>query len=194
MSRYLVCSLLALLSLACAPLSPLVKDNNVGLSALNVHRLLAVGQWRLTGRLSVRGGGRSMLSRLEWRHDELSDLLVVSTSLGGVAGKIKSLQGVLLLTDASGNTRLIDHAELEGLLGYALPLQQLKFWVRGLADPSLPIKGVGMLSNGVREFEQQGWLVKLGRFVSVDGFTLPEKITVVKAGVKIKIVVEEWLI
>ena len=194
MSRYLSGSLLALLSLACAPLSPLLKDNTVGLSALNVQRLLVLEQWRLTGRLSVRGGGRSMLSRLDWQHDELSDLLVVSTSLGGVAGKIKSLQGVLLLTDANGGTRLINHAELEGLLGYALPLQQLKFWVRGLADPSLPIKGAVRVSNGVREFEQQGWLIKLGRFVSIDGFTLPEKITVVKAGVKIKIVVEEWLI
>jgi outer membrane biogenesis lipoprotein LolB len=47
---------------------------------------------------------------------------------------------------------------------------------------------------GVILFNQDGWDVRLGDFEKVGGIVLPSKIYLSKEGLKIKLVVDEWLV
>jgi len=193
MIRCWLCLLMALNLFACASMSsfePVTADH---INESNTRRVLAIDRWHLVGRLSVRHGNQSWLSRVEWQHLKQLDVLTLSTSLGGVMARLSFSGDEIYLTDSDGATRMIAQAELEGLLGYSPRLQQLKYWVRGVADPSLGfLPNELAVTNGWR-FEQASWQVTLGRYHRLDGLVLPTKIVAEKKRLKIKLMVDEWL-
>jgi len=192
MIRYLLCVLMVMQLIACASLPPLDETVNEGLVERNSLKVLAIDEWSLVGRLAVRSESDSWLTRLDWEHKDYFDTLLISTSLGGVLAKLKFEGNVIYFTDSDDVTRIINEDELEAMLGYVPPIYQLKYWLRGVSDPSKAVIA-GRVIDGYREFMQQGWQVKVGRFTKVGSVLLPKKITTIKGGVKVKVVVEEWI-
>lgn len=193
MIRGLLCALLAAQLFACASLTPVEVSFEKVLMEGNGLNVLAVKDWRLIGRLSVQDAKKSWLSRLEWRHSTADDVLIISTSLGGVHARLRFVGSRAYLTEADGVTRELGWGELESLLGSVPPVQQLKYWLRGLPDPSRPVSKDRWLAAGVREFTQDDWRIRLERMTGFDGVYLPKKITIIGRGVKVKLVIEEWL-
>jgi len=193
MIRYLFSVLLATQLIACASLPPIDQALNDSLMERNRLKVLAINEWRLVGRLAVRGAKDSWLSRLDWEHGEGFDTLLISTSLGGVVAELRFDGSAIYFTDSDGTMRIISEGELEAMLGYVPPIKQLKFWLRGIPEPSRPVIADKLLISGEREFMQGTWLVKVERFTKVGDVLLPKKITTIRQGMKVKLVVEKWM-
>lgn len=193
MIRCLFCLLMAMTLFACASVGSLEPVVANSINDGNTRRVLAVDRWHLVGRLSVRHGNQSWLSRVEWRHIKRLDVLTLSTSLGGVMAKLSFSTDGVYLTNTDGYTRMITQVELESLLGYSPPLQQLKYWVRGVADPAFGFIPHDFAVADGRGFEQTRWQISLERYYRLDGLVLPKKIVAEKGDLKIKLMVDEWL-
>jgi outer membrane lipoprotein LolB len=167
--------------------SPFVFPSN------NTDKVLAVNSWGLQGRLSVRSSKESWLTKLEWTHDELTDDLTLSTSLGGGVAKLVYSDRGIFLTDVDGFMQKVSETELEALLGYSPPLSNLKYWVRGVPSPEQVTSLKAEFIDGVVAFKQDGWSVKLERFDQVGDVALPGRISLLKNDMRIKLVVDEWL-
>jgi len=191
--RSLLCALLVTQLFACASLAPVDKPLESGSDERNKRAVLAMKDWGLIGRLSVRTAKESWLSRLEWQHSIAGDLLIISTSLGGVHARLRFVGSRIYLTESDGVARELSWGELESLLGYVPPVRQLKYWLRGLPDPSRSISQDKWFAGGAREFKQDDWQIKLERISESRGVFLPKKVTTIGQGVKVKLVVEEWL-
>jgi len=184
---------LAMQLFACASLTP-VGGSLENISAeRNKRAVLAMKNWSLIGRLSVRNEKESWLSRLEWQHSVADDVLIISTSLGGVHARLRFAASRVYLTESDGVVRELSWGELESLLGYVPPVRQLNYWLRGLPDPSRPISKDKWLTGGAREFTQDDWQIKLERMSESSGVFLPKKVTTIGQGTKVKLVVEQWL-
>ncbi|MBL4743994.1 MAG: outer membrane lipoprotein LolB [Cycloclasticus sp.] len=178
---------------ACAAIEPKKSDIVSKKDFGDVEEILAVKSWRLLGRISVRNRYESWLTKLDWNHDETVDALVLSTSLGGVVAKLEYGQQGIKLSDADGVVRQVSENELQSLLGYSPPLRYLRFWVRGIPAPFSSAEIVGSGIENILMFEQDGWQVKLQRFNRVNELVLPKKLTLSKGGLKIILIIDEWL-
>jgi len=179
---------------ACASVDPVAKKEGAAIGSVDTQRVLAVKNWQLLGRLSIRSEKESWIAILNWQHDESLDNLVLSTSVGGVIAKLKYSSSAVFLSDAKGVEREISDQELQGLLGYAPPLSHLKFWARGVGNPQLALQLKEVSKADSRVFEQDGWLVTLSKFRQEGELRLPKKVFIQKDGVKIKLVVDKWLV
>ncbi len=179
--------------LACASMEPIKKLRSPESIADNTKKILAIDNWSLVGRLSVRSAKESWLTSLKWHHNTLVDALTLSTSLGGVVAKLNYSNQVFSLSDSDGHMRETSNAELQSLLGYPPPLRHLTFWVRGVPNPDIAVDDKAMNSRGALVFKQDGWDVKLERFDLFSDLVLPTRVTLIKNGLKIKLVVDEWL-
>jgi len=178
---------------ACASVDSEVQKKSPLADVVNAQSVLAIKNWQLLGRLSVRSEKESWLATLEWHHDHSADNLALSTSLGGVIAKLTYANNAVFLSDAKGSVREVSDKELMTLLGYAPPLAHLRFWVRGVVDPQWPMQVKEASNADGKVFEQEGWLVRLSRFRQEGELMLPSKVFIQKDGVKIKLVVDKWL-
>ncbi|ORU93833.1 MAG: hypothetical protein A6F72_07735 [Cycloclasticus sp. symbiont of Poecilosclerida sp. N] len=179
---------------ACASLDILEADLDPKVPVDNVERVMAMNHWGLLGRIFVKHGRESWLAKLNWQHDLLSDNLTLSTSLGGVVAKLRYSEQGILVSDSDGNMRVTSNDELQSLLGYSPPLQHLKFWVRGVPSSAFDVERRHTNPLGAQVFNQDGWSVKLERFVLSADVVLPTRITLIKDELKIKLVVDDWAV
>lgn len=193
MKCYFLCILMVTQLMACTSVDSLKKVEPHIEPSVNIENILAIKDWQLLGRLSVLSPKESWLAILKWRHDELIDNLTLSTSIGGVIAKLQYSEGTVILTDADNGVRKVSEAELKELLGYAPPLSHLKFWVRGVVDPQWAVQVSADSNTQVMAFKQNGWLVTLSKFQQEGGLLLPKKVFIRKEGVKIKLVIDKWL-
>ncbi|MBQ0724438.1 MAG: outer membrane lipoprotein LolB [Cycloclasticus sp.] len=190
MKKFFCYGLLALFLMACSSLPTHEVEGRI--TAHETNKVMVETYWRLIGRLSMRNDRESWFTSVEWRHNQAEDYLILSTTLGGVVAKLRYASGVIVLLEPDKVERIISEQELESLLGYSPPIQHLKFWVRGIPSPMLSVQ-FDMAPVGVRRFLQDGWRVNLERFGAFDDGSLPGKMSISKAQVKIKIVVDQWL-
>ncbi|MBV1899026.1 MULTISPECIES: lipoprotein insertase outer membrane protein LolB [Cycloclasticus] len=192
MTRCLVCLLLVSQLMACASTS-IIKTEESSLPTLhNAEKVLAINEWRLLGRLSVRNMRQSWFTTLEWNHRKGIDDLTLSTSLGGVVAKILYSKQGILLTDEEGVLQHVSEEELASLLGYSAPLKHMKYWVRGVLSPEFQGPSSREYLDDTVLFEQGGWNVQLERFQTYGEVVLPARVTLIKEDLKIKLVVDKW--
>ena len=177
---------------ACASIEPTKTYINPDVISNNASKVTAINEWWLVGRLSVRHPEGSGVVHLSWHHKVLTDDLLLSTALGGVAAKLFYKENQIIIEDSDGNKRVVDEDELTSQLGYAPPLHHLKYWARGIPNPSLNVQVIKG-SPTQRAFKQDGWDVTLEQFSEIEGVALPEKILLLKNKLKIKLVVDKWL-
>ncbi|PHS73683.1 MAG: outer membrane lipoprotein LolB [Cycloclasticus sp.] len=193
MKRLFLYGLMVTQLFACAFLAPLKNETDHNARATNKSAILAINQWHLLGRLSVRHAKESGLTKLDWQHSELSDELILSTSLGGVLAKLSYMDNRIIVAGSDGISHVVTEQELHSQIGYLPPLNHLKFWVRGFPNPEIDVQIQQVDSSDELSFEQDGWDVELTRFETFSAFELPTKVSLIKGGLKIKLVVDEWL-
>jgi len=193
MNRYFLLIILVTQLFACSSASLIKPNASITQSLENTEKILAIQQWQLLGRLSVRHQRESWLTRLDWKHDFLIDDLTLCTSLGGVVAKIKRSKAGVEMLDEDGVMRPVSERELRSALGYVPPWSHLPYWVRGVASPKAPVLINKEQVLGEDVFNQDGWEIRLGKYEEVGGVVLPGKIYLSKDGLKIKLVVDQWL-
>ena len=69
-----------------------------------------------------------------------------------------------------------------------VPVRSLRYWVIGLPEPTSPYIAT---ATG---FTQAGWLIDYKQMQSVDKQSMPHKITVSNEQVKLKLIIDQWVL
>jgi len=183
---FVVWVLVSLLS-ACSSLD-VIPDGAYSRAAL--ENLSPLAKWSLEGRLSLSGSKDSWAANLLWDHDPSQDRLKLSGPLGQGATLIRLNGDLVSIDHGDGKVQTSVQPEIfiNQQLGMSIPIMALKYWIVGLPEPGKAF--VDMVSG----FSQSGWLIEYKQMQLASNRSLPRKMTVMNEKVKLKLIVEQWVI
>ena len=152
-----------------------------------------IPSFEITGRISVRHEKDGFSGNLLWRHVHGADEFVVQSPFGqGVARVTQNQQGATLEM-ADGKILRAQTAEdlTQQALGFRLPLGGMPRWVQALAqsgDAELRHAHDGTLAY----LSEQGWQIEYLSYQTLGTATLPNKLTLQNAELKLRLVIDDW--
>lgn len=159
--------------------------------------LRQVRNWSLDGRVSVSTQDRGWYAGLDWRQTGPDYHLELRGPLG--QGRLWIDGNDESVTAIAGDGAVHQGESPEQLLsqayGWELPVSGLRYWVRGLPDPALAVEEIGMDPLGrVALLRQGGWRIAFPTYQERTGVDLPEKITVEGHGLRLRLVIDQWVL
>jgi len=151
-------------------------------------------EWTATGRLAIAADGQGGSGTFVWQQRAAATELTLRGPLG--SGALRILRDGESLSVSDGEGRSLDAAQareqIRARLGTDLPLDQLRFWMLGLAAPGIPAEVSDRREVPVRVIDQSGWRVSYEQFIAAQGWSLPARMTAASGAVRIRVVVNEW--
>jgi outer membrane lipoprotein LolB len=178
MQRALIALALSMLVAACAQLRPMPEGDP------------ATGGFELSGRVAVRFGKESATGRVQWRHAETSDDLLITNPIGqGIARLTRDGRDVHLQTSDGGDYRAADAESLtEQVLGWRIPLEGLPQWVRARPVPGRPAEVKRDDAARIVELRQDDWRIE---YEAYEG-DRPSRMRLTRPDLEIRLIVESW--
>lgn len=153
----------------------------------------SIRAWSVDGRIGVQTVDQAWQANLYWEHSPEQDRLRISGPLSQGLVSIVVQKDLIYVNEGNGMTQLSrdPDAMLRQRLGFAVPLTSLRYWMLGVPDPDRSSRAVPGGEDG-GGFEQAGWQIFPAALASVDGWMLPRKLRAQGAGVKLKILADDW--
>jgi outer membrane lipoprotein LolB len=167
-----------------------VAELDVHYSRASMLHLYDLGRWSFDGRLALTGQNDSWSANISWDHSPGADKIRLSGPMGQGAVVI-SLIGNVVTIDRGGNDVVSSTQPEEFInqqLGMFVPVRSLRYWVVGLPEPSRTYKDT---DTG---FNQAGWLSEYKQMQSVGHGIMPLKMMVMNNQVKLKLVIDHWVL
>ncbi len=168
-----------------APVAP-----EVHYAATAREQLYRLERWSFEGRLALTGKNDSWSASINWGHKSDDEKIKLSGPLGQGATIIQ-LTGDLVTIDRGDDkpqSSTQPEAFINQQLGMFVPVRSLRYWVIGLPEPTSPYIAT---ATG---FTQAGWLIDYKQMQSVDKQSMPHKITVSNEQVKLKLIIDQWVL
>ena len=159
-------------------------------SKITRESLYNLEQWSFEGRLGLTGIKDSWQANINWQHRSSNEEIRLSGPLGQGATIIK-LTGKLVTIDRGNDkiqTSLEPEAFISQQLGMFVPIRSLRYWVIGVPEPGSPYVEAGL------GFRQAGWLIEYKQMQRVNAQNMPRRITVTNEKVKLKIMIDQWIL
>jgi outer membrane lipoprotein LolB len=186
-AKWLGCWCFVLLLPACstAPVEP-----EVVYSKIAREHLYKLERWSFEGRLALTGKNDSWSASINWGHRPDDEKIKLSGPMGQGATVIQ-LTGDLVIIDRGGDevqssTRPEEFINQQ--LGMFVPVNSLRYWVVGLPEPT------SAFVETATGFTQSGWLIEYKQMQSVDNQSMPRKIAVTNEQVKLKLIIDQWVL
>ena len=192
---------LALLA-GCATLPrPATAPAAGGLSWAQRQPLLqAVQGFALEGRLAAAVDGEGFNASVSWTQQGERSELDLRAPLGfGAARVVRDAAGLTL--EGSRGERFSGPAasgQLTQRLGFEPPLDSLRWWVLGLADPNAGPAQPTLSADGrqLQALQQAGWQLDYGEYArfgeTPELSLLPRGLALTREGVRLRLVVDRW--
>ena len=185
--RRAACFLLAatLAGCAVAPVAPTVVPDPDRLPA-----------WTASGRMALAANGEGGSGSFTWRQRSAEATLSLRGPLGAGAIEVVTDGRTLAVTDAEGRHVGDERAQamLRQRLGTELPLNELRFWMLGVAAPGSAANVADAATAPRRVIEQSGWRIDYDSFQAAAGYSVPERFTATQGAVRLKVIVDDWRI
>ena len=152
-------------------------------------------QFELKGRVAVAAGQEGFNARLRWVQKGESSQLSLDGPLG-VGGAQVALDDEKLSVRNSRGETLSDSAarsELTARLGFDPPLHSLRYWVQGVPDPGAPASETLDDQQRLATLEQDGWRIQYSDYRPAGDGSLPQKFTLQKEGVRVRMLIDTWV-
>lgn len=138
--------------------------------------------------------GSGWHGKLNWRQTQNDFSMRILGPFGDEQAELLSDAGVLKLKTpdgqlASGN-RLAEWQKQA--FGTTVPLQALPYWLHAVPYPDMPQPSIKKANGKLSQLQQDGWQVNYSDWGKFDGRDMPKRITMTKAQVRIKLVVNEY--
>jgi len=148
----------------------------------------------LRGRLAVTVSGEGFSAGLRWsqRGEVASIDLVAPVGLG--AAHIEQSGTAIVFTTSKG-ARLENGeagAALQRELGFEPPLASLRYWLLGTGDPGWPAEETLDGEQRLARLVQDGWTVDYQDYRRTGTAWLPRRISLRRADVRVRLLVQEW--
>lgn len=180
-------SCLVFLLAACATL-PIAPEASYSRTA-RLH-LYHLEHWSFEGRLALTGKNDSWSANIIWEHTPDEEKIKLSGPLGQGTVIINLTGGFVTVNHGDGKIQSSMQPEefINQQLGMFVPVQSMRYWVVGLPEPSLSFKET---QGG---FIQAGWFNEYKQMQLANNEIMPRKITVTNDQVKLKLVIDNWIL
>ncbi len=156
--------------------------------------LRAIEHFEFTGRIAVANGSEGFSAGLRWQQHGIASDLSLTAPLGIGALQIQ-FDGDALRVVTSDGTRLEgDQADeaLRRALGFEPPLQSLRYWLRGVSDPSQPADEVLGADQRLQSLQQAGWRIAYDEYRSTGQRWLPSRLVLNRDALRVRLVISRW--
>ena len=153
-----------------------------------------LSRFGLNGRVAVAVGKQGFNAGLRWTQSASVTRLALTGPLGAGGVEVTADGGSLSVVTSSGK-RLGDadaRAELEDKLGFEPPLTSLRYWVLGVPDPGAPASVQLDSEQRLNQLTQDGWQIDYTGYMPVGAEWLPRLLTLHRAQVRVRMVVDGW--
>ena len=157
--------------------------------------LQARDHFQLKGRVAVAAGKDGFNASLRWIQAGTVSQVSLEGPLGAGGVQITASGDSLNIVTAHGDHLDSDaaRAELDARLGFDPPLGSLRYWIQGVPDPAMPAKEkVDPQQQRLQSLEQDGWQIDYTGYMPSGAVSLPAKLTLQRAGVRVRLVVDGW--
>ncbi|MDD1612399.1 MAG: lipoprotein insertase outer membrane protein LolB [Methylococcaceae bacterium] len=187
-SQWLLCSILAVSLPACTLFTTAPPE--VSYSRAANQALYRLDPWSLEGRVALTGERDSWTADLTWAHQRDDEQIRLSGPFGQGAVMIHLAGNLVTVDQGDGKLESSDDPEefIDRQLGMFVPVTSLRYWVLGLPEPDLHFEEV---SGG---FRQSGWTVAFQSLQPVGQLLLPRKMSVTNDRVKLKLIIDQWIL
>lgn len=199
----LIASLISLLG-ACASTRPRI---DAALAQANQiqrdQNVEAQSRFHLRGRIAIKNARDGGSGRFDWSQDGEQIRFELSAPLSNQTWRLEGQPGSYTLTDSKGTPQHSDDAGalIYNASGWTIPMQELRFWVRGArAQPGEDDKNASAsaadlsfdATGRLNVLKQNGWTVNYERYSDASDGALPIKLRAFKDDAQVKVVVQSW--
>jgi outer membrane lipoprotein LolB len=179
--------LTALLS-GCAALPPPPPPPDV----VAIERRVAAA-FELEGRVSATDGEQAASGRIHWRHAPAADEWTMFSPLGQVIAQLVSSPAGAHLQTADGRQISAPDAQamLPELLGVAVPIEGLRYWVQGAARPGARVLSRDPLGRPAR-ITDAGWIIDYTDYAAPGADAPPRRIDAHWGEARVRLVIDTW--
>lgn len=164
-------------------------------SEVEQNRLDQLLDWGLKARIAVSHANEGWNAGLFWEQNHERYVMRIVAPLGQKTLLIAGDQRGAQLQISGQASQWAEDLELvlEQEMGVRLPLNHLRFWVKGRYNPAQEVTQQQYDEhNRLQSFTQDGWSVSIGRYTTVADVVLPQKIFIEKATTSVRMVISEW--
>lgn len=179
---------------ACAVVAPEPEADGEILSVAEWMPPAGPTSWRLQGRTALRVADDAATASLFWRESADGYRIDLRGAFGAGSVRVESAEGAVVLRTADGSRYQAGSARelVRAVTGYDLPVEYLRWWVRGQPVPWLGGE-VRVDERGLpQRLEQDGWVVRYEGFSETGGHRLPQRLGVTRGRVDVRLVVRSW--
>lgn len=173
------------------PVAPAGSDAH----AQHAEAVRALQRFRLAGRIGVQREDKGFSADLDWRELPPGYALRLSAPLSGGTYQLADEGAGVVLAAPKGKTyRAADaQALMREHLGWSLPLDGARYWVRGVPDPARPVSGEHLDDAGRwTDFAQDGWRVSVLEYAPAAGLSLPKRLFLARDKLSVRMAIKTW--
>jgi outer membrane lipoprotein LolB len=186
---------IAVLLSGCAARGPVADGAALDAWQQRKTSLLALVDWGFDGRAVINDGRSSVNMALHWQQEQEQFDIRLMSVFGQQKVRLQGLSdGPVILSRAGQSPR--EAADVMTLmqqeLGWALPLDGLRFWVTGIPVPARAADWAVDSQGRLEWLEQDGWRVEFSSYQTVAGQSMPRKIRLSHASLRARLVLDRW--
>lgn len=185
---------LSMTACSTVPTGEVDQAERVLLYAAKSDALAAADRWALRGRLAVNDGEEGGSGHLSWHTHGQTSSIKFHGALGRGAWQLHADENGAVLEWADGEVHRADSVSelIERRLGWAVPVNALAWWVRGLAVPGdWDLRQLDQYGN-IEKLSQLGWDIEYGRYRRTASVSMPMKLTARRQSYTVKFAIQDW--
>lgn len=159
-------------------------------------QLAEIKKFSINGQFSLVAPNTQVTGNLIWKQCDQNYQIQLFGPFGMGHVRIVGNQNQVMLQDSRNRKFTASNPEtlMQQQLGWALPLTELQYWVKGQAASQLPSEHQVDNQSHLIELKQQNWIINYQNFQTVNHVDLPIKIRMQQGQVFSKMVIDEWKI
>lgn len=158
----------------------------------------SVTDWDLSAKVALRWRGGAESASLGWSQRAGRSEVDLSGPFG--AGAVRIIHEKSTLQVMRGGERSVYDTStpetLAAATGWPIPVDALRFWLRGLPDPDQPLEALQLDQGRASEIRQGGWVIAYAAYTGAGTGTLPAKLTLTHAAdaISLRLVNGQWTV
>lgn len=157
-------------------------------------QLNTVTSWTAQGSVAARTDKKGWNAYYHWQQQGNIYDLSLFGPLGVNRVQLDGRPGLATLTNAAQQKFTAPSAEilLQQRLGWALPVSNLYYWLRGLPAPHTRFRRSFDMNNHLVNLYQNGWRIIYLRYVAINGIDVPDRLLLTSGPWQVRLAVTKW--
>lgn len=150
-----------------------------------LHLLQQMQVWQAEGRVSIQERNQAQTASYRWQQEHQNFRAYFYSPFSSQSLTLRGNATQVTVEAVQGMTA--EEVELE----QNLPLAQLGYWAKGIPTPTTTVEqAIYDSCNQLTKLQQDGWLVEYQSYAKAAPISLPEKITLCKGPIKVKLTIK----